>query len=160
MRALLDLRCSLKAAVIARNVSRVLASVSEECSMIDSEGLGGRPSAWPISIISGVANRQGNAVTARPAESAAVTADVPPPLAERLLLHRGPKFVIPLGLLIISVGFMLLVLVISSEYASWVTLLPSCPLAGIGLGSPIRPSPTRQQQHCHRNAAGWPRAWI
>lgn len=27
--------------------------------MIDSEGLGGRPSAWPISIISGVANRQG-----------------------------------------------------------------------------------------------------
>ncbi len=63
-----------------------------------------------------------------------MTADVPPPLAERLLLHRGPKFVIPLGLLIISVGFMLLVLVISSEYASWVILLLDCALAGIGLG--------------------------
>ena len=46
--------------------------------MIDSEGMRGRPSACPTSIMSGVANRQGNAATASPAESAAVTAEVPP----------------------------------------------------------------------------------
>lgn len=59
---------------------------------------------------------------------------VVPPLAERLLLDRGPRLVIPLGLLTIGAGFILLMLVISSEYASWLTLLPGCALAGIGLG--------------------------
>jgi len=59
---------------------------------------------------------------------------VVPPLAERLLLNRGPRLVIPLGLLIIGAGFMLLMLVIGSEHASWLTLLPGCVLAGVGLG--------------------------
>lgn len=57
-----------------------------------------------------------------------------PPFAERLLLKRGPGFVIPLGLFIISSGFFLLWLVSGSASASWVTLLPGCFLAGIGLG--------------------------
>lgn len=59
---------------------------------------------------------------------------VVPPLAERLLLRRGPRLVIPLGLLTIGAGFVVLMLVISSEHASWATLLPGCALAGIGLG--------------------------
>lgn len=57
-----------------------------------------------------------------------------PPLAERLLLNRGPRFVIPLGLFTIGAGFMLLTLVTASSHASWITLLPGCVLAGIGLG--------------------------
>ncbi|MDQ1195364.1 MFS transporter [Agrobacterium sp. SORGH_AS 787] len=59
---------------------------------------------------------------------------VVPPLAERLLLNRGPRLVIPLGLLTIGAGFMLLMLVIGSQHASWLTLLPGCVLAGVGLG--------------------------
>ncbi len=80
-------------------------------------------------------------------------------LAERLLDHRGPKFVIPLGFSSSVWGFMLLVLVISSEYASWVILLPDCALAASGWVSPIRP-------HQHATTAvppersGLPRAWL
>lgn len=59
---------------------------------------------------------------------------VVPPLAERLLLNRGPRLVIPLGLLTIGAGFVLLMLAIGSGHASWLTLLPGCALAGIGLG--------------------------
>ncbi len=59
---------------------------------------------------------------------------VVPPLAERLLLSRGPRFVIPLGLFTIGAGFMLLMLVTTSGHASWISLLPGCVLAGIGLG--------------------------
>jgi EmrB/QacA subfamily drug resistance transporter len=59
---------------------------------------------------------------------------VVPPLAERLLLARGPRLVIPLGLFTIGTGFILLMLAITSGHASWMTLLPGCVLAGIGLG--------------------------
>ncbi|WP_343808054.1 MFS transporter [Paenochrobactrum glaciei] len=57
-----------------------------------------------------------------------------PPLAERLLLCRGPGMVIPLGLFTIGAGFILLHFVTSSEHANWMTLLPGCIIAGIGLG--------------------------
>ncbi|CAM8663464.1 MFS transporter [Sphingobium sp. H39-3-25] len=57
-----------------------------------------------------------------------------PPIAERLLLRGGPGLVIPLGLFIIGAGFILLHLVAASAHASWVTLLPGCIIAGIGLG--------------------------
>ncbi|OLP54398.1 MFS transporter [Rhizobium rhizosphaerae] len=59
---------------------------------------------------------------------------VAPPLAERLLISRGPRFVIPLGLFTIGAGFILLMLATTSDHASWVTLVPGCVLAGIGLG--------------------------
>lgn len=59
---------------------------------------------------------------------------VMPPLAERLLLSRGPRFVIPIGLFTIGAGFILLMLVTTSGHSSWMTLLPGCVLAGIGLG--------------------------
>lgn len=57
-----------------------------------------------------------------------------PPLAERLLLRRGPGMVIPLGLFTIGAGFILLHFVTSSEHANWMTLLPGCIIAGTGLG--------------------------
>ncbi|MDE9542371.1 MFS transporter [Xenorhabdus bovienii] len=57
-----------------------------------------------------------------------------PPYAERLFLKRGPKFVIPIGLFFISIGFILLHFVVKTEYASGITLLPGCLLAGVGLG--------------------------
>ncbi len=57
-----------------------------------------------------------------------------PPYAERLLHSRGPRTVIPLGLLTIGVGFGLLHVAIISGHASWLTLLPGCILAGTGLG--------------------------
>lgn len=59
---------------------------------------------------------------------------VVPPFAERLLLRRGPRFVIPLGLLTIGAGFLLLMTAATADGASWMTLLPGCVLAGIGLG--------------------------
>lgn len=59
---------------------------------------------------------------------------VVPPLAERLLLKRGPGVVIPLGLSTIGLGFIVLMLVASGSHATWMTLLPGCILAGIGLG--------------------------
>lgn len=57
-----------------------------------------------------------------------------PPYAERLLQKRGPGFVIPAGLLTIAAGFALLHFVITSSNSSWLTLLPGCLVAGIGLG--------------------------
>ncbi len=57
-----------------------------------------------------------------------------PPYAERLLHRRGPGTVIPLGLFTIGFGFVLLHVAIISGHMSWLTLLPGCLLAGIGLG--------------------------
>lgn len=57
-----------------------------------------------------------------------------PPFAERLLLRHGPRVVIPLGLFIIGAGFILMRLAVTSDHASWITMLPGCILAGTGLG--------------------------
>lgn len=57
-----------------------------------------------------------------------------PPVAEKLLTKRGPGFVIPLGLFCIAAGFIAMRFVVTTEHTSWVTLLPGCILAGIGLG--------------------------
>ncbi|SHE92032.1 drug resistance transporter, EmrB/QacA subfamily [Marinomonas polaris DSM 16579] len=59
---------------------------------------------------------------------------VVPPYAEKILIKHGPKFLISLGLTCISGGFFLLWAIASSPEASWLTLMPGCILAGIGLG--------------------------
>ncbi len=59
---------------------------------------------------------------------------VVPPLAERLSLRYQPRLVIPAGLFTIGLGFMLMKLGSGIESASWLTMLPGCILAGIGLG--------------------------
>lgn len=56
-----------------------------------------------------------------------------PPFAERLALRYRPGIVIPLGLAVIGLGFVLMKLgSLSSQPGAWV--LPGCVLAGIGLG--------------------------
>lgn len=57
-----------------------------------------------------------------------------PPLAERLSLRYRPGLVIPAGLFIIGLGFVLMKLGSTVAEPSWLTMLPGCLLAGIGLG--------------------------
>ena len=59
---------------------------------------------------------------------------VVPPLAERLNVRYRPRVVIPAGLFTIGLGLMLMKLGISADHASWLSMLPGCALAGIGLG--------------------------
>ncbi|MDQ0474736.1 MFS transporter [Labrys wisconsinensis] len=59
---------------------------------------------------------------------------VAPPLAERLSLRFQPRLVIPAGLFTIGLGFILMKLGSGAEHASWLTMLPGCVLAGVGLG--------------------------
>ncbi|MCZ4432886.1 MFS transporter [Agrobacterium sp. SOY23] len=59
---------------------------------------------------------------------------VVPPLAERLSLRYQPCLVIPAGLFTIGLGFMLMKIGSGIENVSWLTMLPGCILAGIGLG--------------------------
>lgn len=57
-----------------------------------------------------------------------------PPLAERLSLRYRPGVVIPAGLFVIGLGFMAMRYGSSMAHASWMTMLPGCLIAGIGLG--------------------------
>ncbi|MNK82985.1 Multidrug resistance protein stp [compost metagenome] len=57
-----------------------------------------------------------------------------PPLAERLALRYRADAVIPAGLLVIGVGFLLMLWGSRVDAASWLTILPGCLLAGMGLG--------------------------
>lgn len=59
---------------------------------------------------------------------------VMPPLAERLSLRYRAGWVIPAGLFVIGVGFLLMRLGGNAAQASWATLLPGLLLAGTGLG--------------------------
>lgn len=59
---------------------------------------------------------------------------VVPPVAERLAHRYQPGFVIPAGLFTIGLGFMLMRIGSSAEPASWMTMLPGCIVAGVGLG--------------------------
>jgi EmrB/QacA subfamily drug resistance transporter len=59
---------------------------------------------------------------------------VMPPFAERLSLRYRPSLVIPAGLFMIGVGFFLMRSGIASTHPSWLTMLPGCLIAGIGLG--------------------------
>jgi hypothetical protein len=55
-------------------------------------------------------------------------------VAERLLLRYQPRLVIPLGLFTIGLGFILMRVGGAVEQASWLTMLPGCVFAGVGLG--------------------------
>lgn len=59
---------------------------------------------------------------------------VVPPLAERLSLRYQPRLVIPAGLFTIGLGFMLMKMGSGIEEANWLTMMPGCILAGMGLG--------------------------
>lgn len=57
-----------------------------------------------------------------------------PPLAERLTLRYQPRVVIPAGMFTIGLGFILMHYGSQAEHASWLSMLPGCVLAGVGLG--------------------------
>jgi hypothetical protein len=57
-----------------------------------------------------------------------------PPLGERLSLRYQPGIIIPAGLFTIGAGFILMKLGCAAAQASWMTMLPGCLIAGIGLG--------------------------
>ena len=57
-----------------------------------------------------------------------------PPFAERLALRYRPGLVIPGGLFTIGLGFMLMKLGGEAAEPNWLTMLPGCLIAGIGLG--------------------------
>lgn len=57
-----------------------------------------------------------------------------PPLAERLSLRYRPGLVIPAGLFTIGLGFILMKFGSATDHASWLTMLPGCLFAGVGLG--------------------------
>lgn len=59
---------------------------------------------------------------------------VMPPLGERLSLRYRPGVVIPAGLFTIGAGFMLMKLGSAAAQPDWLTMLPGCLIAGIGLG--------------------------
>jgi EmrB/QacA subfamily drug resistance transporter len=59
---------------------------------------------------------------------------VMPPLGERLSLRYRPGLVIPAGLFTIGAGFILMKFGSAATPSSWLTMLPGCLLAGIGLG--------------------------
>lgn len=57
-----------------------------------------------------------------------------PPFAERLMLRFRPGIVIPAGLFTIGLGFLMMKIGSSHADASWLTMLPGCMVAGIGIG--------------------------
>lgn len=57
-----------------------------------------------------------------------------PPLAERLSVRYRPGIVIPLGLFIIGLGFIVMRYGSLARNAGWLTMLPGSILAGVGLG--------------------------
>jgi hypothetical protein len=59
---------------------------------------------------------------------------VMPPLAERFSLRYRPGLVIPAGLFTIGAGFILMKIGSTATHPDWLTMLPGCLIAGIGLG--------------------------
>lgn len=57
-----------------------------------------------------------------------------PPIAERLSHRFRPGWVIPGGMFVIGAGFFLMLWGSAIDGASWLSMLPGCALAGIGLG--------------------------
>ncbi|WP_454904173.1 MFS transporter [Variovorax gossypii] len=105
-------------------------------SMIGSVGM--NFSFWPFMIYLPLYFQGALGYDAVTAGSALLAYTLPtlvlPPLAERLSLRWQPGVVIPMGLFVIGLGFMAMRLGSGMADASWVTMLPGCLLAGVGLG--------------------------
>ncbi len=59
---------------------------------------------------------------------------VMPPLAERLMLRYRSGVIIPAGLVLIGLGFLVMRLATTAAHPTWLTMLPGCVLSGVGLG--------------------------
>lgn len=79
---------------------------------------------------------------------------VVPPLGERLSLRYQPRTVIPLGMFVIGLGFMLMRYGSSVAHASWLSMLPGALLAGTGLGTINTPVTNTTTGSVSRDRAG------
>lgn len=77
-----------------------------------------------------------------------------PPLAEYLSVRYRSGIVIPLGLFVIGLGFILMKYGSTAENASWLTMLPGSLLAGIGLGLTNTPVTNTTTGSVSSNRAG------
>jgi EmrB/QacA subfamily drug resistance transporter len=77
-----------------------------------------------------------------------------PPLAERLSVRYRPGVVIPLGLFIIGLGFIVMRYGSLARNAGWLTMLPGSLLAGIGLGLTNTPVTNTTTGSVSSNRAG------
>lgn len=77
-----------------------------------------------------------------------------PPLGERLSLRYQPGIVIPAGLLTIGTGFILMKFGSAASQPNWLTMLPGCLLAGIGLGITNTPVTNTTTGSVSRDRAG------
>jgi len=77
-----------------------------------------------------------------------------PPVGERLATRYKPAVIIPLGMFIIGVGFLLMKLGSAAAEASWLTMLPGSLLAGTGLGITNTPVTNTTTGSVSANRAG------
>lgn len=79
---------------------------------------------------------------------------VMPPFGEKLSLRYRPGIVIPAGLFTIGIGFMLMMIGTNDSHPSWLTMMPGCLLAGIGLGLTNTPVTNTTTGSVSRDRAG------
>lgn len=95
-------------------------------------------SFWPFMIYLPIYFQAGLGYDAVQAGTALLAYTLPtllaPPLGERLATRFRAGIVIPAGLFAIGAGFLLMRWGSGAAAASWLTLLPGCLLAGLGLG--------------------------
>ena len=77
-----------------------------------------------------------------------------PPLAERLSARYRPGIVVPSGLFIIGLGFIVMRYGSLARNAGWLTMLPGSILAGIGLGLTNTPATNTATGSVSSNRAG------
>ena len=95
-------------------------------------------SFWPFMIYLPIYVRAGLGYDSASAGLALLAYTLPtlvvPPFAERLSLRYRPGLVIPAGLFAIGAGFFLMRIGSAADHAGWLSMLPGCVLAGVGLG--------------------------
>jgi EmrB/QacA subfamily drug resistance transporter len=115
-------------------------------------------SFWPFMIYLPIYFQSGLGYGVVPAGLSLLAYTLPtlviPPLAERLSVRYQPRAVIPSGMFTIGLGFMLMKFGSEAAHASWLTMLPGCLLAGIGLGMTNTPVTNTTTGSVPSNRAG------